>query len=71
MSIERCQNEECQQRIDVVEFGHNRPAQEEPRKVVCPYCGHTVYRKTRGAFIVSKLEGSSLQYANDNALCGD
>ena len=71
MSIERCQNNQCSQRFDVVEFGHTRPAQLEPRKVVCPYCGHTVYRKTRGAFIVSRLEGSSLEYANDNALCGD
>jgi len=72
MSIERCLNPDCNQRIEVIEFGHTRPAQPEPRKVACPYCGHTIYRKSRGAFIVAKQEGrNSLSYANDNALCGD
>jgi DNA-directed RNA polymerase subunit RPC12/RpoP len=57
MSIERCSNPACHQRFEVIEFGHTRPAQPEPRRLVCPYCGHTVFRKTRGAFIVSRLEG--------------
>lgn len=60
MSIERCSNAACQHRFDVVEFGHFRPAQPEPRRLVCPYCGHTIFRKTRGAFICSRLEGNEL-----------
>ena len=60
MSVERCSNADCRQRFEVVEFGHTRPAQPEPRRLVCPYCGHTIFRKTRGAFIVSKLEGDQL-----------
>ena len=56
MSIERCSNPACNQRFEVIEFGHTRPAQPEPSRLVCPYCGHTIFRKTRGAFIVSRLE---------------
>lgn len=61
MSIERCSNPVCHQRFEVIEFGHTRPATPEPRRLVCPYCGHTIFRKTRGAFIASKLEGDPLQ----------
>lgn len=61
MSIERCSNADCRQRFEVVEFGHTRPAPAEPRRVICPYCGHTVFRKSRGAFIVSRLEGDPFE----------
>lgn len=61
MSIERCSNADCSQRFVVVEFGHTRPAQPEPQRLVCPYCGHTIFRKTRGAFIISKLEGDPFE----------
>lgn len=59
MSVEHCLNVECNQQFEVIEFGNKRPAQPEPRKLVCPYCGHAIYRKTRGAFIVSQLENDS------------
>jgi len=72
MSIERCLNEECNQRFEVIEFGHTRPAAHaEPRQVVCPYCGHTSYRKTKGAFIVNRLEGSALQPSTNRSFCSD
>ncbi len=61
MSIERCSNNACLQRFELIEFGHTRPAPPEPRRLVCPYCGHTIFRKTRGAFIVSKLEGDPFE----------
>lgn len=61
MNVEHCLNPECKRQFEVIEFGYNRPAQPEPRQLVCPYCGHTVYRKTRGAFIVHQLDRTMLR----------
>ncbi|QOX77431.1 hypothetical protein FY034_00215 [Trichlorobacter lovleyi] len=61
MPVEFCLNPECKRQFEVIEFGHDRPAQPEPRQLVCPYCGHTIYRKTRGAFIVHQLDRMMLR----------
>jgi aspartate carbamoyltransferase regulatory subunit len=65
MKIVRCENIDCAQRFSVVEFGRTRPAQPEPRKIVCPYCGHVTYEQTRGAFIVTALEVELMPLNNE------
>jgi len=56
MSIEQCTNNDCRHLFELIEFGSKRPAPLVNRSVCCPYCGHSVERPTRGAFITAPCE---------------
>jgi len=56
MSIEQCANNDCRHFFKLIEFGSKRPAQLVARSVCCPYCGYSLERLTRGAFITAPCD---------------
>lgn len=53
MSIEQCENKECRHFYELFEFGSERPAPPATKTISCPYCGHTIKRTSRGAFVTT------------------
>lgn len=50
MNIERCSSQACRRPFDVSEFGGQMPGTKESEDITCPYCGHTITRRSNGVF---------------------
>ncbi|GAJ65787.1 hypothetical protein JFPO14_contig00039-0013 [Edwardsiella piscicida] len=64
MEIERCSNVDCRRPFDVSEIGGRMPGTKEPEDITCPYCHHTITRRSNGVFQTHAL--SSAQEAKYN-----
>lgn len=50
MNIERCSALSCKRPFDVSETGGGMPGTKEPEDITCPYCRHSITRRSNGAF---------------------
>lgn len=64
MKIERCSKAGCQRPFEVSEFGGQMPGTKESEDITCPYCRHTITRRSNGMFQTHAL--SSEQEAKYN-----
>jgi DNA-directed RNA polymerase subunit RPC12/RpoP len=69
MEIERCSKEDCRRPFEVSEFGGQMPGTRESEDITCPYCNHTITRRSNGLFRTHALSPDrEAQYNLDHPL---
>ncbi len=55
MDTERCTNDQCRRPFAVTEIHGHMPGTRESEDIACPYCDHTITRRSNGVFRTSAL----------------
>lgn len=55
MGIERCSKDECRRPFQLSEIGGQMPGTKESEDISCPYCSHTITRRSNGFFQTHEL----------------
>ena len=55
MQVERCNSDKCRRPFSVREMGGQMPGTKESEEITCPYCNHTLTRRSNGFFKTNAL----------------